>query len=75
MDIGLYKFSIWTIWISFLVLHPLIFALNKSPNANWGNFWTNWLLVTVITGIIVGIFLLMPNQMSNLFEILKNLVK
>lgn len=66
----LYTTSLFTMWLSFIALFPL---LTWMFGIKWKKLWGAYLITIILTGIIMTFLILMPEQLASLIEKLKNL--
>lgn len=66
--------SLLMLWISMLILIPLVIYIFKSPKTDWGKFWGAWFFIGVLSGIILTFLIYAPNFISEVITKLKGLI-
>lgn len=69
----IYSTVLISIWITFLLINLIITAIFKGNKKSWGDFWWIWFITASITGIIIGFIIMMPEQILELINDIKEL--
>lgn len=57
-----------SVYIFFLIVHPLLTWAFASKNANWGNYWITYSFFAIIYGIVIVFASMSPDTMSTIFS-------
>lgn len=68
MELNIINLGLISVWASYVILTPIVTSIFKSKKTNWGNFWLNWVIVSIISGFIVIAFLFMPEKILSVFN-------
>ena len=57
------------VWVSYIIISPLLTWAYKSNRTGWGNYWKVYIWTVVLTGILVGFITFSPETIANLFSV------
>lgn len=59
------------IYLLNVIGYPIATWIFKSKNTKWGNFWTVWLILSILGLVVLGFFIMTPQWISDLIKNLK----
>jgi ABC-type sulfate transport system permease component len=66
--------SLIIIWISVLIIFPIMAFLFKTKNTNWGRFFGVWVTSAILSGIILVILIYNPDFYNIIIGWFKKLI-
>lgn len=60
------------LWVSGVIIMPLVFWAFKTRNTNWGRFWGAWFFTSLLSGIVLIGVLLSPNFLVEILVKIKS---
>jgi len=58
--------SLVSLWLSFVILNPLIAWAFLEKRASWKKFWIIWFFTILVTGIFLTYLIVLPEQFLDL---------
>lgn len=73
--VSVYRPSLIILWLSYLIVLPLVTLIFKTKNQNWGRFWGIWFFTNLIVGIVLIFMVSSPSIIESFMNGLSNIIK
>lgn len=70
-----YSVALILFWAFMMVIHPAVTWIFKSKKTNWGKYWVAWFIVLLLSGIILGFFIMYPDRLLEFINSINEFIK